>query len=584
MRRIHGTLRSYGIYIKGIVERIVLANDMSLGIVITPCIEIEILTAGEVVLLIDLHPFADERLFLRRQQEGTFGPVRVIFWPCELRSDNGTGTNLRSEIIASVGQLHMVAIISELRRHSGIRFAFHTHLTGRHRVRSHSLVNLRHEEIVDRTAARAYLNDCIRLHSACLVINLTEIRRHLLRSIPRAFQTRRFVIIRHTAVEVLTIDFETIEIPSAEEHIEQIFRISISYGVHRREIPTVPPCDILIGPFLGLEQHLRVLFENLCARVSSQRRPPQFGFQAALMALVRDMTHIFVSTREKFVGIPVAFGNLITIVYIDPCETEFRHFIERTQHHAHLKRTSVAPCAPNRLKSLRLRRLHLHAFVSLHIIGEDTESIEIVALMAQAESLEALERVALRQLYRLRQVITQRHGDLVIIALPLHGHGNHTEHGLEQTDSHTAVALPEVHHRNTASVIGVIHTEVVLLSETLLHRQHPVHTRVGRRRLERPNDAILCLYLRAAQLIGLYRHRLTFINEVSLDNLQSIHTFYGRDGLMLHHLDAIRFIRERRHLRFRADETLRLWLRASGHTQDRCAQRQKIKDIFHTLI
>ena len=63
-----------------------------------------------------------------------------------------------------------------------------------------------------------------------------------------------------------------------------------------------------------------MFLEYFRTRVSSQRCPPQLGFQTALVALVGDMTHVFVATGEKLIGVPVAFGNLVAIIYIHPFE------------------------------------------------------------------------------------------------------------------------------------------------------------------------------------------------------------------------------------------------------------------------
>ena len=328
MRRIHRTFGSYRIDIECIIHCAILTDNMRLGIIVAPCVEIQVFAAGEVVLLIDLHPFADERFFLRRKQERTFLPVRVVFGPSELCAYNRSRTNLRSKIVASVRQFNMVAVVCQLRRHSGVCFAFHTHLTRRHRVRSHSLIDLRNKEVVHRTTARAHLNNCIGFVLASLVIDLAEVRRHLLRRIPRALQSGCLVIVGQTAVQVLTVNLQTVEVPSIQEHIQQVFRIGIYTRIHRRQVPTVPPSDIFMCPLLCLEQIFRVLFHQLRIRVGCQRCPPQFGFQSALVALVGYVTHIFVTAGEQLVGVPVAFGYLVTVVYIHPSETEFSHLVQ----------------------------------------------------------------------------------------------------------------------------------------------------------------------------------------------------------------------------------------------------------------
>ena len=222
----------------------------------------------------------------------------------------------------------MVAVVCQLRRHSGVSFAFHTYLTRRHRVRSHSLIDLRNQKVVHRATARANLNNCIGFVLAGLIINLAEVRRHLLRRIPRALQTGCLVIVGQTAVQVLAVNLQTVEVPSIQEHIQQVFRIGIYTRIHRRQVPAVPPSDIFVRPFFCLEQIFRVLFHQLRIRVGCQRCPPQFGFQSALVALVGYMAHIFVTAGEQLVGVPVAFGYLVTVVYIHPSESEFCHLVQ----------------------------------------------------------------------------------------------------------------------------------------------------------------------------------------------------------------------------------------------------------------
>ena len=66
--------------------------------------------------------------------------------------------------------------------------------------------------------------------------------------------------------------------------------------------------------------------------------------------------------------------------------------------------------------------------------------------------------------------------DGVGVVRPLHRHRDHTEHGLEQTDSYAAVTLPKIHHGDTSAVVGVVHAQVVLFAESFRHRQHPVQS------------------------------------------------------------------------------------------------------------
>ena len=95
--------------------------------------------------------------------------------------------------------------------------------------------------------------------------------------------------------------------------------------------------------------------------------------------------------------------------------------------------------------------------------------------MAQAERLETTECIARLQLYRFRQIITQRHRHFVVVSLPFNRHGDHPQHRLKQTNRDATVFLPQVHHRDSSSVVGVVHAQVVLFHKALLYRQHPVH-------------------------------------------------------------------------------------------------------------
>ena len=118
--------------------------------------------------------------------------------------------------------------------------------------------------------------------------------------------------------------------------------------------------------------------------------------------------------------------------------------------------------------------------------------------MLQTKSLEALERLSGAQLHGFRQVIVQSHGNFIVIALPLYRHGDHSESRFEQTYGDTAVTLPEVHHGYASPVIGVVHTEVVLLLETGLNGQHPVQPVCRTARLKGPDDVLLGPDLRPA--------------------------------------------------------------------------------------
>ena len=194
--------------------------------------------------------------------------------------------------------------------------------------------------------------------------------------------------------------------------------------------------------------------------------------------------------------------------------------------------------------------------------------------MAEAECLEAFQCIALCQLYRLRQVIMQRHGHFVVVALPLNRHRDHSQHRLKQTDSLTAVTLPEIHNRYTSAVIGVVHAQVVVFLETLLHRQHPVHTSARAARLKRPYNIFLRLNSRAAKLVCFDGHRLAQIDELRLYHLQSRHSVHIRHGLLLDHMQSVTLVRKLLHIGFGTDQPFAVLFRlARSKTNDRYAQR-----------
>src|SRR6516164_8200530 len=66
------------------------------------------------------------------------------------------------------------------------------------------------------------------------------------------------------------------------------------------------------------------------------------------------------------------------------------------------------------------------------------------------------------------------------------------------THSDTHVSPPDIHDRRSPSVIGVVHSQIVLLIETRLQRQYPVRPLLVRTALVRPERRL------AAALTGGY--------------------------------------------------------------------------------
>ena len=168
----------------------------------------------------------------------------------------------------------------------------------------------------------------------------------------------------------------------------------------------------------------------------------------------------------------------------------------------------------------------------------------------------------------------QRHGHFVVVALPLHRHRDHSQHRLKQTDSLTAVTLPEIHNRYTSAVIGVVHAQVVVFLESLLNRQHPVHTCARAARLKRPYDIFLRLNSRAAKLVCFDGHRLAQVDKLRLYHLQSRHSVHIRHSLLLDHMQSVTLVRKLLHIGFGTDQPFCVRLRlARSKTNDRYAQR-----------
>ena len=144
-------------------------------------------------------------------------------------------------------------------------------------------------------------------------------------------------------------------------------------------------------------------------------------------------------------------------------------------------------------------------------------------------------------------LITKRHCYSIVVAFPLDRHGNHTQDRFEQADSHTAIACPQVEHRDTASVVAVVHTEVVLLVETFLDRQYPIEACRSGGGLETPKNGVSDLHPCATHLISTDGDRFTFVYVVGLDTCETRVLSHRRRSLMLFYDDPILGIREPGH-------------------------------------
>jgi hypothetical protein len=77
------------------------------------------------------------------------------------------------------------------------------------------------KEEVHGTSARADLYHRIRLDAAGTVENAFEELRKLLDSLLRILKMAVMVVVRKTAVKVLTVEFETVEAPLADESVHK---------------------------------------------------------------------------------------------------------------------------------------------------------------------------------------------------------------------------------------------------------------------------------------------------------------------------------------------------------------------------
>ena len=117
---------------------------------------------------------------------------------------------------------------------------------------------------------------------------------------------------------MLSVYLQAIEVPSLQEHLQEVFGIGIGHFAHRRQIPAVPPRDEFRCIPGCAQQHFGMVFQDLCGGICCQRSPPQLGLQAAFVDLIRDPAHVGVTSGESLIRIPVTFGNLIAVVHIHP--------------------------------------------------------------------------------------------------------------------------------------------------------------------------------------------------------------------------------------------------------------------------
>ena len=65
---------------------------------------------------------------------------------------------------------------------------------------------------------------------------------------------------------------------------------------------------------------------------------------------------------------------------------------------------------------------------------------------------------------------------MVLITNLLHRHGNKLEVRLHKTGGNVCITSPESYHRDASAVVGVVHSQIILLIEAFFDRKDPVVT------------------------------------------------------------------------------------------------------------
>ena len=82
-------------------------------------------------------------------------------------------------------------------------------------------------------------------------------------------------------------------------------------------------------------------------RVCGERGPPELGLEAGGVDGVGHAAHAV--GADAVVGLPVAFANLVAVIYVDPFESEFDDLGEGADDFVHRELAFVAPGAPDGL-------------------------------------------------------------------------------------------------------------------------------------------------------------------------------------------------------------------------------------------
>ena len=134
------------------------------------------------------------------------------------------------------------------------------------------------------------------------------------------------IIIGMHAIQMLTIEFQSVEVVFFHKSIHQISTIRHHARIDRGKVITVPPSNIMRGLLLGKRNKIGIFFQYFRTRIGSQRSPPKLNFQTIGLHLFHQIDHIPIATGETFgIELPISFGYLITVIDSRPFDAQLFH-------------------------------------------------------------------------------------------------------------------------------------------------------------------------------------------------------------------------------------------------------------------
>ena len=323
------------------------------------------------------------------------------------------------------------------------------------------------------------------------------------------------IVVRRHAVEVLAVELEAVEAVVGDELVDQRGLLAADVFVQRREEPAVPPFNLARQSVLAQDEGVRIFAEEFRAGIGGERRPPELGLEAVLVELVHHVFHVGVAIRETLRReVPVAFGNLETVVERGPLEAELLHLGKRADDLGDGELALVTPCTPGRFVGLGHAHGHLHAHLvqQLRIVAERAEA---VAGIDADEAGVGVQRCARRQDGGLVEFLDDGDLGVVVAGLLVDRQADDLRRRLEVADDHAGIAAPQAHHRDASAVVdmvvGRVHPHEVALVESVVNRFDPVLAGARGLPLEGPEAGIrgAGLDLQVAQRPAVHGHRLT---------------------------------------------------------------------------